>query len=529
MNNRFVSVFTEDNNTPLILQPPEVTQANIEFVDFSLAKIKSHANKLKPKLSSGTDLISSAFIKQYIDYLCYPLYVLFNVSFDTSKLPLDWLSANIMPIPKTPSPSTNFTLYRPISLTSNVCRLMERIIKEAIVDHLHKNSLISPFQHGFMSLRSTVTQLVETVNTWSTLVDRKHSVDVIYLDCAKAFDTVSHSKLLQKIHSYGIKGKLYDWIKAFLANRRQRTVVNGRYSTWSNVKSGVPQGSVLGPVLFLIYINDIVEVIRNGNIRLYADDCKLFFTCDSNAGHLALQADLDSIMQWVSRNQLEMACHKCEVLHLGKNNPRQNYHIGEVNLKSAEKIKILGVVVTLSLNFTTHITEIVQRAATRSRMINRVFHCRDPSFKIKLFITYVRPILEYASEVWSPILKKDINLLESVQRRFTKVLLYDYDLTYEERLVNLNIETLEIRRSFKDLIFCYKVLNNVLDIESDKLFTLTPHGRLTIPKSNSNRHRQTFCIRCINPYNALSQETRQASNVYQFKKYLLKENLSDLP
>ena len=192
---------------------------------------------------------------------------------------LEWKEANVSAIHKKGNRNQPSN-YRPISLTSIVCKTMEKIIRDQLIKYMEANTLFSEYQHGFRSGRSCITQLIEAIEMWTEEVDMRNSVDVIYLDFQKAFDTVPHQRLLKKLSAYGIQGKLYSWIEDFLKERKQKVVLNGEESEWAPVSSGIPQGSVLGPTLFLIYINDLPEVV-NSCIKLFADDTKLYMRANN--------------------------------------------------------------------------------------------------------------------------------------------------------------------------------------------------------------------------------------------------------
>ena len=311
------------------------------------------------------------------------------------------------------------------------------------------------------------------------ILEKDNGIDVAYLDFRKAFDLVSHQHLLHKMANYGIRGQTLNWIKAFLLNRTQRVVVRGAVSKHFDVTSGVPQGSVLGPVLFLIFINDLpLEVISP--LSLFADDSKIFTTIvkddgnqnDGTIGCEALQKDLDNTKKWADRWKMEFNVDKCKIMHLGRVNPRHVYSMDGVELTVTSEEKDLGVLVDDKLDFGKHIREIVNKANRRIGLIKKGFDCLDTEMFMYLYPVLIRPLLEYCVQIWSPHKQGDIDLLERVQRRATKIVPALRNLPYAERLRRLNLTTLEERRIRGDMIETYKILTGKEDINPSKFFTM---------------------------------------------------------
>ena len=248
------------------------------------------------------------------------------------------------------------------------------------------------------------------------------------LDFSKAFDKVPHDRLLFKLKNYGICGKLLDWIKSFLSCRKQRVVLGNHSSNWIEVTSGVPQGSVLGPVLFIIYINDLADCI-NCPSSIYADDTKMFKTIRENSyidNTRAFQEDLDKVVIWSRMWGMELNLKKCKIMHFGKKNRKNKYTMLDINssritLSSSTSERDLGVILSTNLKSTTQTNRAASKANSMLGLLKRTFNCRDPNLWKKLYTTYIRPQLEFAVAAWNPSLKKDITTLEKVQRRATKV------------------------------------------------------------------------------------------------------------
>ena len=279
----------------------------------------------------------------------------------------------------------------------------------------------------------------------------------------KAFDKVLHGPLLMKLRTYGIGGRLHRWIEAFLSGRKQRVTVNGTNSSWEDVSSGVPQGSVLGPLLFILFINDMPEVVdSNALLVLFADDAKLSREIAGPADKDAEQEDIDSLQEWSKVNECSFHPDKCHVLRIGEREMDlrdlfDSYHLGDQTLKAVHQERDLGVIIDQDLSFEPHMIAKINKANSVIGLIRRSFMHLDKEMFLTLYKSLIRPQLEYANQVWSPRLAKHITMIENVQRRATKLVPELSEQTYEERLKELELQTLAYRRLRGDLIEVYKI------------------------------------------------------------------------
>jgi Reverse transcriptase (RNA-dependent DNA polymerase)/Endonuclease-reverse transcriptase len=456
LNEYFISVFTEDDN--ILPNFEKIANSELKNCIFTPEMVRKSLNALKPCFSSGPDKFPAHFLKKLSFYISEPLSIIFEVSFRTHKLPNDWLRSNVVPVHKKGA-KTDVKNYRPISLTCVCCRIMESLVKKRITQYLTENQYLSVCQYGFRSHSSTCSQLLHCTNLWSKSIDSKKPVDIVYFDFAKAFDTVCHKKLLLKLNSYGIKGDIFEWIKAFLSNRKQRVIIKGNLSEENEVISGVPQGSVLGPLLFLIFINDLPNILPKGiNCVMFADDLKIFCEVSSESQHENIQKAIDAVYSWSKTWQLSLSVEKCSVLHLGKNNLNKEYILNTKILKTDSSVRDLGIQISSDGKFSEHIRNIVINSHRRLSLIFKIFRSQNPELLLKAYKVYVRPILEYCCPVWSPFYLKDISALEKVQKRFTRKI-FGRSKSYVERLAIINLESLEERRIKIDIKECFKHVN----------------------------------------------------------------------
>ena len=443
--------------------------------------------KLKVSKSPGPDGIYPRILHETGEKLVNVLMIIFKTSLATGKLPRTWKDANISAIHKKGSKHRAGN-YRPVSLTSIVCKILESIIRDAIVEYMKENLLFSGKQFGFIGGRSTSLQLLKVLDRWTEMLD---CVDVIYCDFMKAFDTVPHGRLAQVLEFYNFDVYIVDWIRSVLSQRRQRVVVNRCESTWHDVKSGIPQGSVLVPVLFVIYINTMVDRISDSEVFLYADDTKVFHEISNMNDVEALQADLNNMLDWSKESLLRFHPDKCVCMRIGKSPPNIDveacpYSMEGKQLERSEE-KDLVVVIDTNWNFDKHISSKINKAKSIAGLIRRCFEYLDaPMFKM-LFTALVRPHLEYAQSVWSPYLKKHIEAIEKVQRRASKRVPELDNMTYEDRLRELKLPTLCYRRYRGDMIEIFKITHGFYD-------NLVPENFLNLKENKVNTRGHTYKI-----------------------------------
>ncbi len=406
-------------------------------------------------------------MKELAPVISKPLASIFNKSLNTYILPNAWKQPNITAIFKKGNRKSPEN-YRPISLTSISCKLMESIMRDIIMKYLHSNNLICNNQFGLIKGRSTNLQLLNVLDNWTISLDNKTPIDVILMDFKKAFDSVPHLRLITKLKAYGFENPLLGWINNFITGRTQRVSINGSFSNWHRVRSGIPQGSVLGPLLFVLYINDLPLDI-NSSIYMFADDTKISRPISTINDCMLLQDDINTLQSWSDKWLLTFHPDKCHVLSLGKNTIPYNYTLPNNNnntttiLGHVDEARDLGVIVDKDLSFDSHINNKVNKANNTLGLLRRAYIHLDINSLAILYKALVRPHLEFANVIWHPYKKKHIHAIEAVQRRATKLLSILKNLTYKERLIKLNIPTLVFRRLRGDMIETFKITSEIYD------------------------------------------------------------------
>ena len=418
-NKYFCSVFTKENTANLDSLISESSHPTIiDSIHIAPDEVHSELCHLNISKACGPDNITPFLLKSSADYISLPLCHLFNKSLSTGTLPFDWISGNIVPIHKR-NDKHNPSNYRPISLTSVVIKVFERILHRHLVSALERHRVLSPSQSGFRNKRSTVTLLTEATDDWSQCLEQRSAVHCLLLDFAKAFDSVPHERLLIKLNSLGIRGEILTWLRFFLTERKQRVVINGTFSDWASVTSGVPQGTVLGPLLFLLYVNDLDSVVKHSTIKLFADDVLLYAEVNTTKDCLALQDDLSAVVSWSTCWQLKLNSAKCEALMItNKRKPIPfMYHINQQPISWCSPVKYLGLLVDSKLSWSKHCKFAVGKGTRSLNCLRRSMFSCSRSAKYAAYKAIVRPTLEYAATVWNPHNSGDIHLLEALQNR----------------------------------------------------------------------------------------------------------------
>ena len=537
LNTYYHSVFTRDDDAHSALPSlPEQTAERLTDVTITEEAVEELLQSRKINKAAGPDAVENRMMKECSEELAPTLTKLFRESLDKGEVPQQWREAHIVPIHKGGSKAI-MSNYRPVALTSSICKVLEKIVCVAMMSFLMRNNLISPQQHGFVRGRSCQTNILLCLEKWTEILDEGKSVDVAYFDYAKAFDKVSHRRLKLKLKSYGIDGKLFAWIEAWLGERKQRVVVGDAKSPWLEVISGTTQGTVLGFLLFLIFINDLPQSCdqqNNCQIMLLADDTKAYQTIEDGKeleNQRELQERIDSIANWARVWKMEINPGKSKIMHLGKNNPCLPYHVNETQIEPVTAEKDIGFWITDDLSTKTHVLKARGKAMGEIAKIKRNFSYIDKRAFCVLYNQRIRPHLDYGMTACPPESAAEAKLLERVQGKATALVHGMRGINAEERRKRLGLMTLEDRRERGDLIEVYKILKGLTRIDPAEFWEVREarNGARLIKElaTNGKKQRQSFfSYRVIQKWNLLPTEVKMAPSLETFKIRLDEKILS---
>lgn len=396
--------------------------------------------------------------------LVKPLFWLFNSSLKSGDLPSVWKESFLIPIFKSGKKS-DVKNYRGVAILSCIPKLFESIVNQNIFSQV--KNLISSKQHGFVKGRSTATNLLNFVTFSINVMDNGNSVESLYTDFSKAFDRVDIPLLLFKLSKLGFNHGLLKWVQSYLTGRTQRVRFEGSLSSVVTVTSGVPQGSHLGPLLFILFVNDVECILNLMNVLIYADDMKLFMEICKASDLVVFQGEIDNFHTWCSKSLLELNVKKCISVSFTRKREitQEAITIGQKTVERCSQVRDLGVILDSKLTFVDHYNNIIYKASNMLGFIKRFsFHFNDPYTIKTLYIAYVRPLLEYCSIVWDPYQASHVNRIESVQKQFLLFALRKLGWTtlplppYESRCMLINLDGLKKRREFAMLAFINDVI-----------------------------------------------------------------------
>lgn len=505
------------------------TNRAISFSNIDAENLLESLKKLKISYNYGPDGVPSSIIHNCAQSLVYPLIILFNTSIKYGYFPRIWRSSFIIPLFKSGNRS-EVSNYRGIAKLSVIPKIFEHFITDYMCHQL--SSILSSSQHGFRKGCSTISNVLQlTTHVNQGFVQGKQT-DAVYTDFSKAFDKVNHRLLLIKLDLLGFTSRSLNWIKSYLLDRTQCVKFNNKYSKNILVTSGVPQGSHLGPILFSLFINDLPNVLNFCNILMYADDVKIFLSFSKFLDHIYLQSDLNNFFLWCSINLMELNLKKCKLMRFSRSNYiPANYTLGDYRLEIVENFLDLGILLDNKLNFVSHITMMINKARGVLAFIKRwAKEFDDPYVTKQLYISLVRPILEYGSIIWDPYYNIHIQRIESVQKQFLLFCLRglpwnpDINLpSYIDRLKLIKLPTLSSRRTMLNVTFMINIINGEVCSEF-----LVNNVTFNVPQRFS-RHFKPLYVKHVSTNYAQADPLRRLfcefNNLYEIIDFSLSTNV----
>lgn len=506
---------------------------HLDRIFTSPTEIESTLLALKTGKAAGPDAVNNIILKELAQPLSSPMSDLFNHSLASGKVPALWKQANVTPIFKKDNPS-DVTNYRPISLLSTIGKVLEKVIHKHLYNYFHENRVLTSLQSGFVPGDSTVNQLADLYNTFCKALDDGKEVRAVFCDISKAFDRVWHVGLIYKLKVAGVSGSLLDWFSDYLSNRKQRVVLPGGKSEWSYIRAGVPQGSILGPLLFLLYINDIVEDIHS-SIRLFADDTSLYIIVDNpNQATNQLNSDLEKIHKWAKKWLVTFNPTKSESIIFSRKRHKP-YHppvlMDNIQINEVSSHKHLGLVFSNDCSWHNHLELIKSKAWTRVNVMRKLKFKLDRRSLETIYVSFIRPLLEYADIVWDNCTQADANELEKIQYEAARIVTGATKLvSIDSLLTDTGWETLSARRKKHRLHLFFKMVNVLTPEYLSSLVpptvgSLTPYPLrngtdIQTIASSSQLYYNSFLPTAIRDWNELPEEIRNSTTISTFKRKL---------
>lgn len=520
-------------NAPVLPVPYYVTESRLEMINIAPEDVFKVLVSLNTNKSVGPDTISNTVLKECAVSLSEPLCKLFNQSLEDACFPTEWKNANLSPLFKTKE-RFNRVNYRPISLLSCMSKCFEFCVFKQMYDYCMFNNLLSWRNSGYKRLDSTVYQLLAMVHTLYTNLDKGKDITMTFLDISKAFDRVWHEGLLFKLKSFGIEGRLLQWFKSYLQNRRQRVVIKGITSSWYTVNAGVPQGSVLGPLLFLIFINDIESCVHC-HIRLFADDTHMY-DIDTNINNSVarLNNDLQSLQNWACQWQVTFNPDKTVYMIFSRQKETPAHDpltFSGVHINEVQSHKHLGVMIHNRLSWDIHVSYIIDRISNKVSIMRRFQNTLPRKCLEIIYKSMIRPVIDYSDVLFPQLPVGLCKRLENIQRQAALICTAAYKRTPQLLLLReLGWEELKTRRLFHCLIIMFKIKNGYVPKYLGDLCPPTVHTVCNYNLRNSNNVRTYQCkytsfTKSFFPFtsrkwNEIETRARSSSTLNMFKRML---------
>ena len=511
------------------------TNNRLNTINILESEVSDILKSLDTSKATGPDLISPKLLKEAGVSIVPCLTRLLNRSLSKCHYPSEWKRANVTPLHKK-SDKNIMNNYRPISLLSCVGKILEKIVFKHVFNYLRDHALITLCQSGFIPGDSTVNQLAQIYHLLYKALDEKKDMRIVFLDISKAFDKVWHDGIIFKLRAMGIDGHLLEWFKDYLRQRHQRVVIGSCSSEWGEIKAGVPQGSVLGPLLFLIYINDITSVVQC-NIRLFADDTTIFIDIDDPQRTAdILNTDLDAISNWAAQWLITFSPPKTESMTITLKDRRlqqPDLYMNDTRITEVDNHKHLGIIFSNDLSWDHHVQHIVAKAGERVDILSRLMYKVDRKTLQTMYFSFIRPKLEYADVVWSNVTEGQSDIIEMVQKRAARITSGAIRgtktvIVYEE----LGWDSLRSRREQHKVLFLHKIIHGhspqyLIDLMPETVNSRTEYylrnqSEITAFKTRLTSFYNSFFPSAVRAWNMLDPTLRSIQDHDNFKLMYLK-------
>ena len=499
--------------------------AGFSFQRIQVEELRKEIKNIKNFKSSGIDNVASKVLKDAFFILDEQFLYILNKSIELHKFPDEWKKATVIPLPKINNPK-QVSDFRPISLLPLPGKIIEKLLHSQLINHLENNSLLNSKQNGFRKFHNTSDTVFKLCYDLSTGMNKKHHTAAVFVDFAKAFDSINHVKLVNKLKTFSLETKAVLWLKDYLSDRRQRVMVNGDFSNWDTIKYGVPQGSILGPLLFIMFTNDMVDSMRNSNVLLYADDTVIYrsdFCFDKN--YRNIQGDLNRLHKWCFKNGLTINGRKTKVVNFG-NNPKRvvkkTLHINRIILLHEKQYKYLGVILDSKLNFEAHFKEIVKTFSFKLYLYRRVRNCLNDLAAKLVLKTMVLSYLDYGSMFLSVRTVEDISTIQVLQNKALRSCLRvkNYiDVPIHELHLQLNVQPFDKRMQYFLLCSIYRNIKNefLTPIVPRKMTRMHRAPILALATPNTDWYYRSAVYFGIKTWNILPINIRNSESLEIFK------------
>ena len=507
---------------------------HFNFSDVTGTEVLKHLSQLKVNKATGLDNIQSRLLETGAPAISNSIAFLFNMSLRTGDIPADWKSARISAVFKKGS-KQDVGNYRPISILPVISKILEKVVHSQAYAHLTAFDLLAHQQSGFRKHHSTQTSLHFILEDFYKGLYDGHFIGMIALDLRKAFDTVNHSILLDKLSHYGFNGVSHDWFSSYLKDRKQIAYINGSFSEPRILSTGVPQGSILGPLLYVIYVNDLYVSLLHCKVNMYADDTAIYFSSATVAEISAsLQVDLLNISDWLNTNKL--------CLHIGKTNSMLvctkqrsksidmplDVSLQDQPVSQVDCCNYLGVTIDHNLSFDNHMDIVIKKISKSLGILKRVSQFVPLQSRITLYNTIVLPHFDYCTTIWDMSSSKQINRLQILQNRGMKIVLQCHRRTHIcDRLSKLKWLNVRQRLFYLKSIFMYKIVNKLTPLYLSNMATPVTHSHNTRSKDTNSLarclcHPKSIMFSGFQLWNSLPTNLKTTPSINVFKKHCIK-------